>query len=338
MVKTGIVGLGRLGKSHAINLLNIPNCELKSACSIVTKELEWAKEHGISEVYSDYDEMLELSDIDAVFLVSSTSLHAGQIIKGLEAEKHVFCEKPLAVNVKECRKAVDIINKLANKKIFMLGFVRRFDPAYAFAKKRITQGAIGKPFMVRSQTSDHDDFAPFQIEYTKTSGGIFHDMNVHDIDLARWYLGSELRSVYALGGSYVHKEFGAIGDADNASVMCEFDDGGLAVITASRTALHGHDTRTEIYGTKGIIRIGFTPAVADVTILDNGGIRSECVYTFFDRFREAFALEAQAFIRCIDSGEKSEISVLDGVRATEAAEAFTESFKKKAVVQLTDTY
>ena len=94
MVKTGIVGLGRLGKSHAINLLKIPNCELKSACSIVSKELEWAKDQGISEVYSDYDEMLELSDINAVFLVSSTSLHAEQIIKGLEAESMCFVKNP----------------------------------------------------------------------------------------------------------------------------------------------------------------------------------------------------------------------------------------------------
>ena len=336
MVKTAIVGLGRLGKSHAENLLNLPNCDLKAACSIIPEELEWAKEHGIQELYTDYEELLEKCDIEAVFLATSTSAHADQITKGLEAGKHVFCEKPLAVNLEECRKAAEIINKIADKKVFMLGFVRRFDPAYAFAKKRIEDGAIGKPFMVRSQTSDHDDFAPFQVEYTKHSGGIFHDMNAHDIDLARWYLGSELKSVYAMGGSYVHQEFEEIGDADNASVMCEFDDGGMAVITASRTAFHGHDTRTEIYGTKGIIRIGFTPTIADVTILDNNGIRSECVYTFYDRFKEAFALESKAFIRYIETGETPIISVLDGVKATEATEAFTVSFKKRSVVQISD--
>lgn len=337
-LKIGIVGLGRLGKSHAINLLHTARCTLTAACSIVPEEIEWAREHCGTHiaVFEDYDEMLAKADIDAVFLVTSTSVHAQQILKGFEAGKHVFCEKPLGVNITECREAAEKIKQYLPHRKFSMGFVRRFDASYAFAKKRIEEGAIGEPFMVRAQTSDHDDFAPFQVNFVKTGGGIFHDMNVHDIDLARWYLGSEIESVYALGGSYVHPEFDEIGDADNATVSCSFEDGKMAYISASRTAFHGHDTRAEIYGTKGIIRVGYTPAIADVEILDSHGMRRECKYTFFDRFEDAFKQEAQNFVDYVLGLQEPTIHLKDMVQATLGAEAFTRSLKEKRVVYINE--
>lgn len=337
-VKLGIVGLGRIGKSHAMNLLNSVGSKVVAACSIVPEELQWAKEHLPSDVqlFERYEDMLEKADIDAVFLATTTAVHAEQIIKGFEADKHVFCEKPLGMNPEECRSVYDKIKEYSKKKVFMMGFVRRFDPAYAFAKKQVDEGVIGEPFMVRAQTADHDDFAAFQVEFVKTGGGIFHDMNVHDIDLVRWYLNAEAVSAYALGSSLVHPDFGPIGDADNATVSCEFEGGKTAVIGACRTAFHGHDTRAEIFGTKGILRVGFTPTVSDVQILDEHGQRYKCVYTFFDRFAEAFRLEAQAYIDCVLGKREPLISVDDALQATIVAEAFTKSFKEKRVVQVSE--
>lgn len=336
-IKIGIVGLGRIGKSHVKNLLNTVGCHLTSACSIVDNELEWAKECLPNVVlYKDYEEMLAKANIDAVFLATTTAVHAKQIVKGFEANKHVFCEKPLGISPDECRSVYDTIKAFSEKKTFMMGFVRRFDPSYVFAKKQIEEGVIGEPFMIRAQTADHNDFAAFQVEFVKTGGGIFHDMNVHDIDIARWFLGAEAVSVYALGSSVVHKEFGLIGDADNTTVSCEFEGGKTAFISASRTAFHGHDTRAEIYGTKGILRVGYTPAVADVEILDVHGQRKKCVYTFFDRFSEAFILEAQAFVDCIHGTIKPIISIDDALQATIVAEAFTKSFKEKRKVLVSE--
>ncbi|MEM9424209.1 MAG: Gfo/Idh/MocA family oxidoreductase [Spirochaetota bacterium] len=337
MVKLAIAGLGRIGKSHAENLLQTPGCEVVGACSIVKSELDWAQEHlGVVQLWDNYEEMLRQQDCEAVFLATSSNVHGEQIIAALEAGKHVFCEKPLGTSVADCEKTSRIIAQYQDKQIFMLGFVRRFDPAYSYAKKKVAAGAIGTPYMVRSQTSDHLDFAPFQVEFTATSGGIFHDMSVHDIDLLRWYLGSEPLSVHALSSSFAFPEFGRIGDADNAIVTCEFEGGKIGVLQANRCAAHGHNTFTEIYGTEGILRIGFRPTWADVEILDAHGQRGECVYTFFDRFSEAFRLEVREFIRCINEKKGSPICYRDGLQATKIAEACTRSMKEQRSVLLSE--
>jgi len=273
-VKIGIAGLGRLGKRHAQNLrYRVVGAELTAACSILPEELVWAeKELGISQTYQDYDEMLAKADLDAVFLVTSSSMHAEQITKALESGLHVFTEKPMGVNVEECKNIEGVVSRHEDQ-VFFVGFVRRFDPSYAYAKKMIDDGAIGEPFLVRSQTVDLDEYAEFQVGFVPTSGGIFLDCNVHDIDLARWFLGSEVKTVYARGGSYVHEAFDDVDDADNTVVLATFEDGKMAVISASRTAFHGHDTHAEITGSKGILKIGMTPAKNRVEVFDEHGAR-----------------------------------------------------------------
>ena len=329
VVKIGIVGMGRLGKRHAENLrFRVQGAELTAACSIVPRELEWAEATlGITDLYANYDEMLEEAGLDAVFLVTSSSVHAEQSIKALEKGLHVFTEKPMGVTLEECHSVEKVVAEHAAQ-VFFIGFVRRFDPSYAYAKKLIDEGAIGEPFMVRSQTVDLDEYAEFQVEFVPTSGGIFLDCNVHDIDLARWYLGSEVKTVYAKGGSYVHKAFDAVNDADNTVVLTTFEDGKLAVIAASRTAFHGHDTHTEITGSKGILKIGMTPARNRVEIFDVHGARQECVNDFFERFEEGFLVEAQEFVDCIREGRKPIVAAVDGTKATQVGFAMTASFRQ----------
>ncbi len=334
MVKLAMVGLGRIGKSHAKNLMQTPGCEIVAACSLIPGELEWAQQHlalSRSQLWDDYAALLQKQDCDALFLATSSNVHGEQIIAGLKAGKHVFCEKPLGTSVADCEKTAQVIAQYPEP-VFMLGFVRRFDPAYAYAKKHIEQGRIGAPYMLRSQTSDHLDFAPFQLEFTASSGGIFHDMSVHDIDLMRWYLDAEVESVYALSSSLAFPEFGRIGDADNAIVSCELSSGKIGVIQANRNSAHGHNTLTEIYGSEGILRIGFRPAQVDVEILDAGGQRKECAYTFFDRFSDAFRLEVREFVNCVNEGRCPGIGYWDGVQATRIAEACTRSMKERRIV------
>lgn len=334
-VRIAIVGLGRLGKRHAMNLrYRVPGAALIGACSVVPQELEWAKtELSLSRIWDTYDDVLQDPDVDAVFLVSSSSVHKAQIIAGLQAGKHVFSEKPMGVTVEECHAVERVVTDYDNLH-FQLGFVRRFDPSYAWAKKQIEAGAIGEPFLVRSQTVDMDEYAEFQISFVPSSGGIFLDMNSHDIDLARWLLGSEVKSVYAVGGSYAHPGFAEVNDADNTVALLTFEDGKMAVISASRTAFHGHDTHTEITGTRGILKIGHTPAKNRVEILDLQGVRVECVRDFYERFEEGFLAEAQSFVQGILTGQKPTIYAVDGTRATEVGFAMTRSFKEGGVVTL----
>lgn len=334
-VRVGIAGLGRLGKRHAENLrYRTPGATLTGACSVVAEELQWAREElGLEKTWDSYERMLGDPDLDAVFLVSSSSVHAEQIIAGLAAGKHVFSEKPMGVTIEECN-AVEKAVAAHPELHFQLGFVRRFDPSYAYAKQKIEEGAIGEPFLVRSQTVDMDEYAEFQISFVPSSGGIFMDMNSHDIDLARWFLGSEVRSVYAIGGSYAHPGFAEVNDADNTVALMHFEDGKMAVISASRTAFHGHDTHTEITGTKGILKIGLTPAKNRVEIFDERGARTDCVRDFYERFEAGFLAEAQSFVAGIISDTRPTVYAVDGTRATEVGFAMTASFREGRVVTL----
>ena len=157
---------------------------------------------------------------------------------------------------------------------------------------------------------------------------------MHDIDLARWFLGSEIQSVWSIGGAYKYPAFAEAGDADNVMTTCQFENGTMAVINASRTAMAGHDTYTEVVGTLGTLRIGRPAQINRVEIYDQYGARYECVETFWDRFQEGFLLMAEDFINCLVEGRKPELSLVDARQATLAAEAFTSSFEAKKLVEL----
>ena len=255
-VKVGIAGLGRLGKVHANNIaFKIPNAELTAACSIMPAELEYAKkELGVKEVYSDYREMLEKADIDAVAIVTTSGEHCWQIAAALDAGKHVFSDKPLGVTVEECKLAEEAVERHPEL-AFFLGFMRRFDPSYAYAKKKIEEGAIGTPYMVKATGIDPEALVEGAIKFAATSGGIFIDMAIHDIDLMRWFLGSDPVEVYATGATFKHPEFKEAGDDETGVAMYRCENGALGFVHVGRTAAHGYHVETEIIGTEGSLRI-----------------------------------------------------------------------------------
>ena len=172
-VKVGIAGLGRLGKLHANNLaFKIPDAELTAACSIVPAELEYAKEQlGVADVYADYREMLEKADIDAVAIVTTSGEHCWQIEAALDAGKHVFSDKPLGITVEECRTAEAAVERHPEL-TFFLGFMRRYDPSYAYAKEKIKEGAIGTPYMVKAAGIDPEALAEGAIKFAAAGSSL----------------------------------------------------------------------------------------------------------------------------------------------------------------------
>ncbi len=300
-VRVGIVGLGRLGRRHAENLAwRVPGAALVAACSPVAEEREWARAN-LPELalHDDYETLLADKSIDAVWLVTPTSLHPAQIIAALRAGKHVFCEKPLSLDLAQCDRVIEESARFPHLQV-MIGFVRRFDASYRDAFNKIQEGGIGRPFMVRSQTVDKNDPDGFFVRFAPTSGGLFLDCSVHDIDLARWMLGNpRVTRVFASGTIAIHEGLAECGDIDNGVAICEFEDGRLAVFYASRTMAHGHDTQTEVIGTGGALSVGHNPRANRVEIYDAGGVRNDCVPTFFERFEEAFLHEARAFVEAL---------------------------------------
>jgi myo-inositol 2-dehydrogenase / D-chiro-inositol 1-dehydrogenase len=335
-LRIGIAGLGRLGKHHAQNLAQrVPGARLVAACSPVEEERRWARDAlGVEGLHADYRELLARDDVDAVFLVTPTSLHPEQIVAALQAGKHVFCEKPLALDLAECRRVEAEAAKHPKLKV-MIGYGRRFDPSYSDAYAKVRSGAIGKPFLVRSQNLDMNDPSGFFVRFAPTSGGIFLDCNVHDIDLARWFLGSPkpLR-VFAAGTVAIHEGLREFGDVDNSVAICEFEGGKLACFAASRTMAHGHETSTEVFGTQGRLAIGANPRLNRVDISDAHGVRNECTPTFYERFEEAFLRETFEFVLAVAENRPPALTLHDAAEATRIGLALRESLHARRVVDL----
>ena len=334
-IKVGIAGLGRLGKVHANNIaFKIPNAQLTAACSIMPAELEYAKtELGVTDVYTDFREMLEKADIDAVAIVTTSSEHCWQIEAALDAGKHVFTDKPLGVDLEQCKIAEAAVERHPDK-VFFLGFMRRYDASYAYAKKKIQEGAIGTPYMVKATGIDPEALVEGSIRFAATSGGIFIDMAIHDIDLMRWFLEDEPTEVYAIGSTFKHPEFKEVGDDETAVATYKFKNGGIGIIHEGRTAPHGYHVETEIVGTEGSIRISPEPQKNLAKLYNTNGVVTECVEAFPERFAEAYLAEMQEFIDCICEDRKPGVTVYDGTKSTAIGFGTTEAWKSGKVVAL----
>jgi len=335
-VRVGIAGLGRLGRRHAENVARrIRRATLVAACSPVADERAMATSVlGVEAAYVELTELLRHPGLDAVILATPTALHARQVVEVLEAGKHVFCEKPLALNVKDCLWVEEQAARHPEL-VVMIGFVRRFDPSYRDAYRQIKEGRIGRPFLVRSQTCDQNDPSGFFVRFAPTSGGIFLDMSIHDVDLARWMLGNPkpLRA-FATGTIGVHGGLRACGDVDNGIALAEFEGGALACFFASRTMAHGHDTSTEILGTAGRLSVGLNPRRNRVEISDASGVRNECVADFYERFEEAFVEEVAAFVDSVGDHKPSPLCLADATEATRLGVALAEALRGRKVIEL----
>jgi myo-inositol 2-dehydrogenase/D-chiro-inositol 1-dehydrogenase len=335
-LRIGIAGLGRLGRHHAENLSQrIPRAELVAACSPVAEERDWAKATlGVPRVSTKFEELLADRDVQAVFIVTPTALHPAQIIAALQAGKHVFCEKPLSLELADCRRVEVESAKRPELKV-MIGYGRRFDPSYSDAHEKVRKGLIGQPFLVRSQNLDLNDPSGFFVRFAPTSGGIFLDCTVHDIDLARWFLGSpKALRVFATGVIAVHDGLREFGDVDNGVATCEFADGKMACFYASRTMAHGHETLTEIFGTGGRLTVGHNPRFNRVDISDAHGVRNECTPTFYERFEEAFLRETVHFVDAVLENRAPALTLHDATEATRIGIALRESLRSRKVVEL----
>jgi myo-inositol 2-dehydrogenase/D-chiro-inositol 1-dehydrogenase len=333
-VRIGSVGLGRLGLRHAQNIASkVSNATLEAICDVSADALAATKsELSVPKTYTRFEDMVADKNIDAVVIVSPSGMHTKHIALALDAGKHVFCEKPLGTTVAECREAEKAVNTHPDK-VFMLGFMRRFDASYKYAHDKVVAGEIGRPVLFRSYGQDPERFIDGAIKFGPTSGGEFIDMCVHDIDLARWFTGSEPCSVYAIGGCYAHPEFAKWNDGDNVSALMKFKNDAMVFLFAGRTSPFGYNVQTEIIGTKGILRIGAVPQKNLVEVLDEHGVRKECSENFLERFEESYVTEMQEFVNCVTEGRKPEVTVEDGTRCTEIAFTCKRAFETGELVR-----
>ncbi|RLE88139.1 MAG: inositol 2-dehydrogenase [Thermoprotei archaeon] len=322
----GVVGLGRIGRLHAeVFHAKIERARLVAVCDI-SEEL--AKSIGESmgvKWYKDYDSMLKDREIDAVVICTPTFLHANMVIRALESDKDVFCEKPLTVTSTEAKEVLKKVEE--SKRILQVGYMRRFDPAFSQAKEKIVRGVIGKPLIFIGIARDPAP-PPGWAADPKLSGGIFLDMLSHDFDMARWLIDSEVTKVYVRGGSYIYKEVKEKGDLDVVAINFEFKNGALGIIHGSRKSAFGYDLRTEVMGTEGTLYVGCSHDPL-LSVGTSEGLTFYGVQWFFKRFYDAYVEEDKHFVECIIENRKPLITALDGLRAVQIAEACWRSLKNE---------
>jgi predicted dehydrogenase len=287
----GVIGLGRLGSSYAKYLNGrIPGSKLV-AVSDVNEEAATtlAAELGVSKKYSRYEDLIGDAEVEGVVIVSPTSTHQEIVAAAASKGKAIFCEKPLSISLAAAEEMQRTVEQTGV--FFQMGFMRRFDKGYLAAKRKIEEGAIGKPVVFKS--SSRDPYRP-SLEYLDPahSGGLFIDCGIHDLDLARWYMG-DIASVYSIGGTLAYPEMKAIGDIDNAITSLYFTSGALGTIDLSRNGVYGYDIRTEILGTEGTLKIGYLRETP-ILVMNNKGITHDTVPYFTERFEQAYITQLQA--------------------------------------------
>jgi inositol 2-dehydrogenase len=330
-INIGVVGLGRMGLEYA-RFFNsrIAGARLV-AVSDIRKEIAAAAaaELGGVKAYTEYRELVSDPAVDAVVVMTPTKLHKEVVVTAAAARKAIFCEKPISLGLDDAiamKAAVETYGAF-----FQLGFMRRFDPGYAMAKKKIAEGAIGTPCVFKSSSRDK---ARPSLDYLQpaNSGGLFIDMGIHDFDLARWFFG-EVKSVYSVGGVLAYPEMRDIGDPDNSLTNMIFSDGRVGMVSLSRNGVFGYSIQTEIVGTEGTLLIG-REQETPLLIMTKDTIAHDTVPGFYERFEASYVIQLQDFVDNVTHRRKPAITCDDGIAAQKIALAATRSWKEGSVVAL----
>ena len=328
-VTFGIIGAGRIGKLHADNLLNrVDGARLKAITDPFLDE-DWAASRNIPLTGKDHRILLDDPEIDAILIGSPSAEHAPQMIECAEAGKHIFCEKPIALDPEIIRNALAEVDKSGVK--LQVGFNRRFDPNFAAVQQQVASGALGAPHIIRITSRDP---APPPAEYVAGSGGMFLDMTIHDFDMARFLSGSEVSEVHAYGTVLVDPEIGKAGDIDTAVISLKFANGALGIIENSRKAVYGYDQRVEVFGAKGVAMADNNTPTSMIVLNESGTIRDKPLYFFLERYKTAFVSEMQAFVDAIREDKPTLVSGKDGLVPVLIAMAAKESLKTGKPVQV----
>jgi predicted dehydrogenase len=318
-----VVGAGRIGLTHAESLARrVKGAQLVAVTTSRPERAAAVQERcGEVDVYPDLEALLRGAKLDAVVIASSTSAHADNVERCAQAGLDVLCEKPLALNLADCDRAIGAVQRAG--RLLMMGHVRRFDAGHIEAKRFIESGAIGRPLVFRAISGDTDPPPPSFADLA-VSGGLLLDAMYHDLYVSRWLMADEIDRVYAEGGALVDPSIGAVGDVDNAVVTLRFAGGAMGTLYVTRTARYGHDLRVEVIGDEGAVQVGRfrqTP----VRLLDRRGVHHDMPRTTPDRLGPAFDAELQAFVDCLNQGTPVPVGGEDSRTTVAAALAATRS-------------
>jgi len=318
-VGVGVLGVGEMGKRHAENLRRlVPEARLIAVADAAPERAhQVAAELEIEHAFSSLEDMVQRKDINCVLIATPDKFHAEAIRVAAAAGKDIFCEKPLAVNLTDAHLALEAVAKAGVR--LQIGFMRRYDPAYAAAMKRIAAGEIGEPVIFKSVGRDKDA-PPLAAYQSNVNGMLFYNNTIHDFDLARWLMRDEVTEVHSYTTVAVRPEVAEYGDVVASVVNLKYNNGAIGNVESYVQAIYGYDVRTEIIGSKGSILVGTlqqTPAV----FLDSNGASQTLADHFLSRFADAYLGEIRDFAQSTLQDRTPRVTGEDGLKALEIAVA-----------------
>lgn len=327
----GIIGAGRIGKLHAENVINnFVDVKVKAIADVYADNIkDWAANLGIENVYSDYHDILNDSEINTVLICSSTNTHSLISIEAANAGKHIFCEKPIDYDLDRIAAALDAVKKAGVK--YQVGFNRRFDHNFSKVREYVKEGKIGDPHIIKVTSRDPE---PPSAEYARVSGGMFLDMTIHDFDMVRYLSGSEVTEVYTNAAVLVDPAIGEAGDVDTALITLKFKNGAIGIIDNSRRAAYGYDQRVEVFGSKGGVTVSNDAPTSAVLSTAEGVFSDKPKYFFLERYKDSFVEELKQFFDAIKNDTPTPVEGIDGLKPVIIAIAAKKSYEEGRPVRI----
>jgi myo-inositol 2-dehydrogenase/D-chiro-inositol 1-dehydrogenase len=315
LINIGILGCGRIGQVHGATLKGMTNARAVAVADAVPAAAE-ALAEKLGAKAMDAEALINDPGVDAVIIGTPTTTHYDLIQQAAAAGKAIFCEKPIDLSVARIHDCLAAVAKAGVP--FMTAFNRRFDPNFAHLQRQILDQVIGNVELVTILSRDP---SPPPIGYIRTSGGIFRDMMIHDLDMARFLLGEEPVELTAAGSCLVDPAIGQAGDFDTAVVTLKTASGKICQISNSRRATYGYDQRIEVHGSTGMLRADNMLENTVELSNANGMCKAATQPFFLERYAAAYRAEMEHFVTALISGAQVTPTGEDGLRAQTLADA-----------------
>ena len=322
----GVLGVGEMGRRHAENIRRlVPSARLVAVADVAAaRAKEVAAKLEIEHSFGSFEDMLAHKDIDCVVIAAPDTFHAQAIRTAAAAQKHILSEKPLALNLADAHAALDAVAQAGVR--LQVGFMRRYDPAYAAAMKRIEAGEIGEPVIFKSIGRDKDA-PPISAYQSKLNGMLLYNNTIHDFDLARWLMQDEVAEVHTYATVAIRPDVAQYGDIVASVVNLKYRRGAIGNIESFVQSTYGYDIRTEIVGSAGSILVGSTQQTSATFLTKNGGTQALADH-FLTRFTDAYVAEVIDFVDNTLNDRPPRVTGDDGLRALEIAVAAENSYRE----------
>ena len=337
--RVALAGLGQFGSLHARILSQLDSVDLVAVCDPRADSRAWATDTlNVPRAMPTFDELVEVPDLDALFIVTPENLHTEHVLQALSLRIPIFMEKPISTSVEDARKVVSAARDAGT--FLQIGFVIRFDAQHAMLRNRLASGEMGSVVTFRAKRNCPRAWRPLYGDRAH----IVYETTIHDIDLVLWFTGSRCQKVYA-----VQRNIDGMAFPDALMATLQLENGTIATLETSwfvpshapQNIIAGSWTGTidaefEMVCTEQTARYrlldsGMTIATAENVLHPEVGLWPEV----YGSIGGALRLEDEHFIDSVRSGRSSSIASLDdALHGMEVAEAIVTSAETGREVSL----